>query len=155
MQASRVAPIFAPVDFERDDLLERVATAGFDRGRPAFFVWVGVTPYLTREATLATLAAIARIPGGEVAFDYTEAREKHEGEVLAFHDDLLARVAAQGEPIIGPLDPAELARALSSLGMSEQEDLDIAAIRSRYFGAPPVSARRSSAGHLVWARRRA
>ena len=153
MGVARPSLAFAAVNFERDDLIERLVAAGFDATRPAYFIWLGVTPYLSREAVLATLAAIAKLPGGEVAFDYTEGRDRHKGESLGFHDELLARVAALGEPIIGALDPADLSRDLLALGMSEQEDLDVAAIRARYFGLPADSVSRSSAGHLMRARR--
>src|SRR5580704_3792709 len=40
---------FAPVDFERESLADGLVPAGFRRDRPAFFQWLGVTPYLTRE----------------------------------------------------------------------------------------------------------
>ncbi len=144
---------FAPVDFERDDLMEGLAAAGFDSAQPTFFVWLGVTPYLTREATFATLAAIASVPGGEVAFDYTEGREAHAGEGLAFHERLAERVAALGEPIVGALNPRELSDKASMLGLTDQEDLDISAIRTRYFGAAREGAQRTSSGHLFYARR--
>ena len=42
--------VFVPVDFERDDLGEALAGAGFARNSPAFFTWLGVVPYLTEEA---------------------------------------------------------------------------------------------------------
>lgn len=144
---------FAPVDFERDDLGAGLARAGVDRDAPVFYMWLGVTPYLTREATLSTLRVVAATPGAEIAFDYTEAREKHAGEAQAFHDALMARVAAAGEPIVGPLDPAALARYLSALGMSEQEDLDVASMLQRYAGVAPPTGRPPPAGHVIWARR--
>ena len=37
---------YVAVDFERDALGERLAAAGFDGARPAFFLWLGVVPYL-------------------------------------------------------------------------------------------------------------
>ena len=44
---------------------------GFDSGSPAFFSWLGVTPYLTRESRMATLRFIAQLPPGSgVAFDF-------------------------------------------------------------------------------------
>jgi methyltransferase (TIGR00027 family) len=144
---------FAPVDFESDDLLARLTDAGFDTERPAFFMWLGVTPYLTRDAAFATLSAIAGVPGAEVVFDYTEGRESHDGEARDFHDDLVARVAAAGEPIICAFSPDELARDLANLGLTEQEDLDLSAIAVRYFGAPKGVPARASAGHLMRARR--
>ncbi|HVY94674.1 MAG TPA: class I SAM-dependent methyltransferase, partial [Bryobacteraceae bacterium] len=52
-----VAPwvVFVPVDFERDDLGERLAGAGFQRDSSAFFTWLGVAPYLMEEAIERTL----------------------------------------------------------------------------------------------------
>ena len=40
--------ILVPVDFERDDVGEKLAAAGFQQNSPAFFTWLGVVPYLTR-----------------------------------------------------------------------------------------------------------
>ena len=64
-QASLAVPAsltFAPVDFEALSLREGLASAGFERDRPAFFQWLGVVPYLTREAISVTLEFIATIP---------------------------------------------------------------------------------------------
>src|SRR5262245_6687150 len=61
---------FVPVDFERDDLGEALAGAGFQEKSPAFFTWLGVVPYLTREAVGGTLDFIASIQNSEVVFDY-------------------------------------------------------------------------------------
>src|SRR5450631_3487729 len=61
---------FAPVDFERQSLAEGLNAAGFHAGLPAFFQWLGVTPYLTRQAVTTTLDFVARLPESEVVFDY-------------------------------------------------------------------------------------
>jgi methyltransferase (TIGR00027 family) len=62
---------FVPVDFERQTLAAGLAQGGFDSGSPAFFSWLGVTPYLTRESCIATLRFIAQLPPGSgVAFDF-------------------------------------------------------------------------------------
>ena len=39
--------ILVPVDFERDDVGEKLVAAGFQQNSPAFFTWLGVVPYLT------------------------------------------------------------------------------------------------------------
>ena len=62
---------FAPVDFERQSLLQGLAASGFRADQPAYFQWLGVVPYLTREAIVSTLDFIAGIAGSEVVFDYT------------------------------------------------------------------------------------
>ena len=50
--------VYVPVDFERDRLDTELLAVGFDPGRPAIFVWEGVTNYLTAGAVDATLAVI-------------------------------------------------------------------------------------------------
>jgi hypothetical protein len=42
--------ILLPVDFERDDLGEKLVAAGFQQNSPAFFACLGVVPYLTQDA---------------------------------------------------------------------------------------------------------
>ncbi len=44
-----------PVDFERDDVGEKLVAAGFQQNSPAFFTWLGVVPYLTQDAVGRTL----------------------------------------------------------------------------------------------------
>src|SRR5579859_3450588 len=53
---------WAPVDFERDALLDQLVVAGFDTARPAFFSWLGVTVYLTLPAIDNTLRFVAGLP---------------------------------------------------------------------------------------------
>ena len=64
---------YVGVDFERDDLMSRLTEGGFDASSPAEFLWLGVVPYLSREAVAATLRAVATVPGAEVVFDYAAA----------------------------------------------------------------------------------
>ena len=62
---------FVPADFERDDWLANLVAAGFDPGRPALFLWEGVTMYLTRNAIEDTLGKVASCAKGSLlAFDY-------------------------------------------------------------------------------------
>lgn len=144
---------FAAVDFERHSLGDGLKEAGFDRSRPAFFSWLGVVPYLTRPAAFGTLAFIAALPKGSgVAFDYSIPREMMgERERDAF-DLLASRVARAGEPFRLFFDPAQLASELRSLGFTAIEDLDIGAIRARWFGASGEEQRlHGRSGHLICA----
>src|SRR4029077_4806179 len=47
--------LFVPVVFERDSLSDALAEKGFEWSRPAFFSWLGGTPYLTPDSIEATL----------------------------------------------------------------------------------------------------
>ncbi len=140
---------FAPVNFERDTLEHGLEAVGFRREEPAFFAWLGVVPYLTREAAFSTLKFVAGLPRGSgVAFDYAIPREMlSETERIAF--DLLAeRVARAGEPFRLFFRPEELEAELRAMGFNEIEDLDGAAIRARWLGGAAEEGRPRRAGLL-------
>jgi methyltransferase (TIGR00027 family) len=54
---------YVPVDFERETLTQRLAAGGVNPGAKAFFSWLGVIQYLTRDAVLSTLREIASATG--------------------------------------------------------------------------------------------
>jgi methyltransferase (TIGR00027 family) len=62
---------FVPANFLTDNWLENLVKADFDLRKPTFFLWEGVTYYLSREAMQKTFHIIATIaPGSVVVFDY-------------------------------------------------------------------------------------
>jgi methyltransferase (TIGR00027 family) len=125
---------FVPVDFERQTLAERLTQSGFQADEPAFFSWLGVTPYLTREACMVTLALIAKMPAGSgLVFDFAVDRELlNPGQRIAF-DALSKRVARYGEPFQLFFDPAKLQQELKSLGFKRTEFLQGKELNARYF----------------------
>jgi methyltransferase (TIGR00027 family) len=126
--------VYAPIDFERQQLAEGLEAAGLDFNRITFFAWLGVVPYLTAEAATATLRFIAAMPRGSgVTFDYSVPPSSLNGWQRAAFDVLAARVAAAGEPFQLFFEPAELAHMLMSLGFSSLEDLDGRELNERYF----------------------
>jgi methyltransferase (TIGR00027 family) len=142
---------FAPVDFERQSLGEGLAEAGFDKTGAAFFQWLGVVPYLTREAILATLDFIAGIPASAVVFDYTEPFENYSPERRTHMMEIAQRAAERGEPWLSFFNPAELAGILSARGFADIEDLRFPDLLNRFFAK---EARPSlSGGHVVRAER--
>jgi methyltransferase (TIGR00027 family) len=143
---------FAPVDFERETLAAGLAAAGFDPGELAFFLWLGVVPYLTVEAIGETLGFIAGLgPGAEVVFDYSEPLSSMPADRAAALAVLAERVAALGEPWLSYFTPADLHGRLRGLGLGEIEDLGPREIAVRYLGAPAGRAA-SAGGHVIRAR---
>ncbi|HEY2390968.1 MAG TPA: class I SAM-dependent methyltransferase [Candidatus Angelobacter sp.] len=125
---------FAPVDFERDTLAHGLGTAGFKADEPAFFSWLGVTPYLAEETVMATLRWIVAIcKQNGVAFDYAVPRESLGFLQRMAFDALAARVAAAGEPFVGFFNPEKLARELRTMGFNQLEDIGGEQINARYF----------------------
>ncbi len=141
---------FVAVDFEKQSFLDELAKAGFDRHAASFFIWLGVTPYLTREAIVATLAAIARV-AAEVVFDYGEPLEAFSGARRAAMEAFQARVAALGEPLISRFWPAEMARLLRETGFARFDDFGPHEM-AVYLGAPAPPPAGTPGGHVVHAR---
>jgi methyltransferase (TIGR00027 family) len=61
-----------PVDFERDNLARELAKHGFRPDHRTFFVWEGVTQYLTADAVHGTFEYLrnAAAPGSRLIFTY-------------------------------------------------------------------------------------
>src|SRR5262244_210233 len=70
-----------PVDFEQDDLQQKLSSAGFQRTSAAFFTLLGVVPYLTHDAVGSTLNYMASIQNSEVVFDYMERPQAFSEEI--------------------------------------------------------------------------
>ena len=84
------------------------------RQQPAFFSWLGVTPYLSRAAFDATIEFIASLPSGSgVVFDFAVERSLLSPTQQVALDALAARVARAGEPFQLFFDPAALASDLA------------------------------------------
>ena len=144
---------FAPVDFEQHSLADGLRAVGFRSDRPAFFHWLGVVPYLTRDAIWATFSFIASLPESEVVFDYSEPIENYPPERRTHVAAVGAQVAAIGEPWLSHFDPAELSRELHERGFGELEDLGLGDIFARYFGIPNDETKGGPGPHIVRARR--
>jgi methyltransferase (TIGR00027 family) len=125
---------FVPVDFERQTLADGLGQAGFDLSSEAFFSWLGVTPYLTREACMSTLSSIATMPAGSgVVFDFAvDPALLNAGQRQAL-EALSERVARYGEPFQLFFDPGKLQDELKGIGFRRTEFLQGKELNARYF----------------------
>jgi len=123
---------FIAADLSRRSVAETLSDSPFRSDQTAFFSWLGVTMYLTREANYATLRSIAACshPGSELAFTYVYAGmlNSTSKEFL----ELAQAVASIGEPFLFGFDPNTMAAELRSCGLTLVEDLDNAQVTARY-----------------------
>jgi methyltransferase (TIGR00027 family) len=156
-QASLAIPsslTFAPIDFERQSLADGLGAAGFRADRPAFFQWLGVSPYLTREAIVTTLDFVVGLPESEIVFDYTEPIASYPPDRRANLMAIAERAAAWGEPWLSLFDPAEMSSLLQGRGFDLTEDLSRADIAERYYGDLKRDDVTGAGPHMVWAKSR-
>jgi methyltransferase (TIGR00027 family) len=124
---------FVPTDFEGEPLGSALRSSGFEADEISFFSWLGVAPYLTAGAALATLAFIGSLPEGSgVVFDYAVERSLLNSMEQLAMDALASRVARAGEPSLF-IEPRALHRMLQNAGFREIEDLGPEEIGRRYF----------------------
>jgi methyltransferase (TIGR00027 family) len=142
---------FVPIDFEGQTLADGLRQSGFKANAAAFFSWLGVTPYLTREACLTTLSFIAKMPAGSgVVFDFAiDPALLNAGQRQAL-DALSERVARYGEPFQLFFDPGKLQDELKGMGFHRTEFLQGKQINERYFKDRTDGLLvRGSLGHLM------
>ncbi len=99
-----------PIDFEKDDLADRLTAHGFEPGRRSFFNWLGVTYYLSRDAIQDTLDKVSGItcPGSEIVFDYLAEANSIPEEERSLAIRMKNYVGKLGEPMITSFDPARV-----------------------------------------------
>jgi methyltransferase (TIGR00027 family) len=127
---------FLSADLAKESLDTVLSRSAFRSNEPAFFSWLGVTMYLTREANLASLSAIAHCgaPGSELVFTYLDEevfRSTSESALGSFAE-LQRSVTSMGEPFLSGFDPKALAEELLNVGFILAEDLDDIQVDERY-----------------------
>jgi len=125
---------FVPIDFGRDSLADVLARAGHDAGSPTFWLWEGVTPYLTIDAVRATLESIAArsAPGSRIAVTYATPRAAPLG--ASFTRVALLGFRLVGEPAVGLIEPGAMRAELARAGYRVLEDTASPEWADRYGG---------------------
>ncbi|NOT64086.1 MAG: SAM-dependent methyltransferase [Acidobacteria bacterium] len=131
---------FVAVDFEQDDFAERLLAAGFDPELPTYFVWVGVSYYLTAQAVADTLQRLSTLSraGTKLVWDYMLAEVVNGTSSNREALDKGRRAAQLGEPWLWGLAPADVSSYLAGFGFKLIHDYEPAELRERYAPARPL-----------------
>jgi methyltransferase (TIGR00027 family) len=122
---------FVPIDFETEDVAERLGASGWDRASRTLFLWEGVTQYVARDAVTAMLRFIAGASSGsEVAFTYVP-QDVIEGQSQRAGAATARRFIARRIWVTG-FDPATLRSELAALGLDLVDDVGAAEYQARY-----------------------
>jgi O-methyltransferase involved in polyketide biosynthesis len=125
---------FVPVDFERDDLGEVLAQSGFRADEPACVSWMGVTTYLTADAVLRMLRAMAGLASGScVCFDYRVPAAMLDPVERVVDEVIGGKAAAAGEPWLSTFEPAQLQAQLLEAGFSAADSTAPDELNACYF----------------------
>ncbi|MDP1751556.1 MAG: class I SAM-dependent methyltransferase [Reyranella sp.] len=140
-----------PVDFEADaSWWERLATAGFDAGRPAVVASAGVSMYLTKDAIAAMLRQITALASGStLAMTFLLPLEFVEPEERPGREASEKGARASGTPFISFFTPPEMLALAREAGFKEVQHVSAATLAQRYFAGRTDGLRPGSEELLV------
>jgi len=128
--------VFAPIDFDTRSIATVLREAGYDPGRKTFFLWEGVTYYLTGDAVDDVLRLVRENthPETTIAFDYA----------ITLSDENIDRIHGartftetwrkhrQAEPFRFFIDQGSLPSFLGERGLALVEHLDTSEMEGAY-----------------------
>ncbi|MBI1816231.1 MAG: SAM-dependent methyltransferase [Deltaproteobacteria bacterium] len=126
---------FVAIDFNQRDLASVMAAACYRESVRTFFLWEGVTNYLTEAAVDTTLRWCSRAsPGSLLLFTYVHRDVLTRPSAFDGTKNLFASLERAGEKLTFGIDPSQLPEFLAERGLSLESDLGAAEYRQRYFG---------------------
>jgi methyltransferase (TIGR00027 family) len=123
-----------PVDFETTSWWDGLLANGFDATEPTVVASLGVSMYLTREATAATLRQSAALSSGStLAMTFMRPVELVDPEEQAMHRATNAAARASGTPFISYYAPDEILAMARDSGFKTARHVSAADYTQRYF----------------------
>jgi methyltransferase (TIGR00027 family) len=123
-----------PVDFETTLWWDGLLANGFDVSEPAVVASLGVSMYLTREATAATLAQSAALATGSTfAMTFMQPLELVDPDEQEMHRATNAAARASGTPFISYYAPDEILAMARDAGFTSARHVSAADYTQRYF----------------------
>jgi methyltransferase (TIGR00027 family) len=136
-----------PVDFERDDLIAALVQRGYRSDARTFFIWEGVTQYLTEDAARATFRSLsAAPPGSRLAFTYVR-KDFIDGVNMYDAELLYRRFRRRSQVWRFGLDPGDVADFIGEYGWRLVEQAGPDYFLRNYI---EPTGRRLSASQLEW-----
>jgi methyltransferase (TIGR00027 family) len=121
-----------PVDFETDSLAERLAREGFHRDKRIFYVWEGVTPYLTEPAVRRTMGHLADAgPGSGLVFTFIR-KDFLDGQAMYGARGIYEEAVVKRGLWHFGLHPEQVAVFLAEFGWHEVEQVGLDEYAARY-----------------------
>ena len=125
--------VFAPCNFEREDLLSALAAAGFEPQLPSLVSLFGVIIYLTADATKAILTELATLaPGSEVTLTYESPPDGADPVVQETYDKVSPVVEATEESFVGYYHEWEMEALVCAAGFRDAIHHSTDELNARY-----------------------
>ncbi len=132
---------YLSMDFEVDDLGTVLTHAGALRSAKKFWIWEGVTPYLTPRAMARTLATISELSprGSRLVVTYAESAQT--GAAALIKPAAEGALALVGEPLLGLISTVDFHALLEGADLRVLSDESALDWSDRYWGKRPLGLR--------------
>jgi methyltransferase (TIGR00027 family) len=143
-----------PVDFETgESWWDGLVAASFEPDRPAVVASTGVSMYLSKDATAATLSQLATLaPGSTLAMTFLLPAELIDEADRAGLEASARGARGSGTPFISFYSPDEILELARNAGFRDVRHLSTADLTDRYFAGRTDDLRPSSGEGLIVAR---
>jgi len=121
-----------PIDFDHEDLTTVLASHGYTPEKKTFFIWEGVTQYVTEGGIRATFDFLANVPAGSrLVFTYTP-RDFIDGENFYGQEYLYKQMLLKDKIWLFGIDPENVDDFLGEYGWRILEHLSYEELGERY-----------------------
>jgi methyltransferase (TIGR00027 family) len=121
-----------PIDFDHQDLATALSSHGYTPDKKTFFIWEGVTQYVTENGIRATFDFLAKAPAGSrLVFTYTP-RDFIDGEVFYGQEYLYKQMLVKDQIWLFGLDPDKVDDFIGRHGWRVLEHLGYDELDERY-----------------------
>ena len=139
-----------PVDFEAGSWWEELVAAGFDSGAPAVVSSTGVSMYLSKDATAATLRQLASLaPGSTLAMTFLLPPELIDDADRPGLRASQKGARASGTPFVSFYPPQEMVELAREAGFKAVEHVSGSSLAERYFAGRSDGLRPSTGEDFV------
>ena len=112
------------IDFNKDSIIDKLISAGFDPNTPSIFSILGVSYYISIDVFFKTVSQVAQImpQGSGLVFDYYE-KENHPSTASTKISRLKQITSACGEVMVDGYDPSLVSVLAAKAGFNRFQDL--------------------------------
>lgn len=140
---------FVAADLEAQELGARLDAHGFDRATPTFVSVLGVTQYITWDASEALFSFVASLPAqSEIVSSFAPSDDELDPDELALRNWGLTVTAETGEPWLTRLSAPQIFGFLTARGFGEVFYLTKKRLRERYFSGRTDTLKANLIDHL-------
>jgi methyltransferase (TIGR00027 family) len=127
--------IFIPIDFEKQNITDRLLESGFEKNKKSLFIMEGLTMYLQPDSIDQTFRIIQEFSssGSKIIFDYIYASVLQKEYLYYGEQDMIRRTSKVNEDWVFGIEKGSIGEFTSRYGFEVLSHLDSNDLQHRFF----------------------